>query len=52
VPTLTNSARTSACHQASNQRGDDLAKRLADDALLLNKTIDATSGEDSASRSG
>jgi len=35
VPTLTNSARISACRQASNQRGDDLAKRLADDATTF-----------------
>ena len=32
APILTNSARISAFHQASDQCGDDLAERLADNA--------------------
>jgi len=32
---LTNSAKISAFHQASNQRDDDLAERLADDATTF-----------------
>jgi len=33
APIFTNSARISAFRQASDQRGDDLAERLADDAV-------------------
>jgi len=35
APILINSARIFAFHQASNQRGDDLAERLADDATTF-----------------
>jgi len=35
APKLTDSARISAFRQASNQRGDDLAERLADDATTF-----------------
>jgi len=35
APVLTNSARISAFLQASDQRGDDLAERLADDATTF-----------------
>jgi len=35
APIFTNSAWISAFHQASDQRGDDLAERLADDATTF-----------------
>jgi len=35
APILTNSARISAFRQANDQRGDDLAERLADDATTF-----------------
>jgi len=35
APIFTNSARISAFRQASNQCGDDLPERLADDAITF-----------------